>query len=55
VQLDNSLREIADVGERMLQNPDVRQANAWLRQRIKVIVQDCEVLDVQYLAPDSIS
>lgn len=43
------IREIKEQGFAMLDNPDVRAANAWFRQRIRIYVRDREVSEFAYL------
>lgn len=44
-----SLADTAVVGPVMLLDPDIKKANAWIRQRVRIYVEDREVIKVDYL------
>lgn len=47
----DSLADTAQHGLERLAWP-VREANAWLRQTLRIYVQDCEVVEIKYLPPN---
>lgn len=50
-QFAESLIDTAEHGLARLEGP-VREANAWLRQTLRIYVQDCMVTEIRYLPPN---
>lgn len=50
-QFAESLIDTAEHGLARLEGP-VREANAWLRQTLRIYVQDCQVTEIRYLPPN---
>jgi hypothetical protein len=46
-----SLADTAQQWQERLARP-VRDANAWLRQTLRIYVQDCAVVEIKYLPPN---